>query len=66
MALVRLNPSGCIITDERGVILHSDMRTLVLEGASVSRFVQQVLPLLDGTRSVQAITDATPAQSTTT
>ena len=58
MNRIRLSSSGSLISTERGVVLHSDLGTFVLEGRDVRLLADTLLPLLDGSRDRDEVTDA--------
>src|SRR5262249_39730335 len=53
---VRLSPSASVLPTDVGVLLRTDLGTFQLEGDDVRVFVSRLVPLLDGTRSVEDIT----------
>lgn len=58
MTRVRLSPSASVTTTEVGVLLRSDLGTFQLDGHDVKLFVNEILPLLDGTRDKEAVASA--------
>lgn len=58
MSCIRLNPSVSVTPTHIGVFLRSDLQALELTGANASIFVQDVVPLLDGSRDREAILEA--------
>lgn len=60
---VRLTPSASVTPTGTGVILRSDLGTFQLDGDDVGEFVDEVMPLLDGSRDREGVAAALPAYS---
>lgn len=63
MKSIRLSPSASITTTQSGVVLRSDLGTFQLHGDDVRLFVTAIVPLLDGTRTAEAVAAALPDYS---
>lgn len=63
MIRVRLSPAASISPIETGVILSSDLGTFRLHGADISVFVEQMIPLLNGTSSREEIASSVDGYS---
>jgi len=60
MAKLRFSPAASVTPTDSGVILRSDLGTFQLDGSDVRLFVEEIVPLLDGTRDADLIADALP------
>ena len=58
---IRLNPSAGVTPTHVGVILSSDLGTFQVSGADAGAFLEEMVPLLDGSRDQRAILAALPA-----
>ena len=63
MTRLRLSPSASAVPTDAGLVLRSDLSTFRLEGPDLAAAVNELLPLLDGTRDLAAITSALPRYS---
>jgi bacteriocin biosynthesis cyclodehydratase domain-containing protein len=57
---IRLTPSASITRTARGVVLGSDLGTFQITGDDVGTFLQQIAPLLDGSRDGDEVAAALP------
>ena len=60
MTGLRLSPTASVVVTARGVLVRSDLGTLELAGADVGAFVSGILPLLDGSRTLEELSEALP------
>jgi ribosomal protein S12 methylthiotransferase accessory factor len=60
VARLRLSPTASVVVTARGVVVRSDLGTLELAGPDIGAFVSGVLPLLDGTRTLEELAGALP------
>ena len=60
MVKLRFSPAASVTPTDSGVILRSDLGTFQLHGSDVRLFVNEIVPLLDGTRDADLIADALP------
>jgi ribosomal protein S12 methylthiotransferase accessory factor len=63
MSKLRLSPSAAVSTTASGIVLRSDLGVFQLEGPDLGVFVSGLLPLLDGTRDLDALAGALPGYS---
>ena len=58
MPCIRLSPSASVTSTDAGVILCSDLGTFQITGPDVRGFLDQMVPLLDGSRDQEALIQA--------
>lgn len=58
MPCIRLSPSASVTRTDAGVILRSDLGTFQITGPDVGGFLDQMVPLLDGSRDQEALVQA--------
>lgn len=58
MPRIRLRPSAGVTPTDAGVILRSDLGTFQITGPDVGAFLDQMVPLLDGSRDREALVQA--------
>lgn len=63
MTRLRLSPSASVIPTGSGLVLRSDLSSIRLDGPDVAAAASEILPLLDGTRDLEAIVSALPRYS---
>ena len=63
MTRLRLSPSASVISTGPGLVLRSDLSSIRLDGPDVAAAASEILPLLDGTRDLEAIVSALPRYS---
>ncbi len=57
MAAIRFSPSATVTRTEAGVLVHTDLGMLQLEGDDARFFAESMLPLLDGSRDRAGVTE---------
>lgn len=63
MPCIRLSPSASVTRTDAGVILRSDLGTFQITGPDVGGFLDQMVPLLDGSRDQESLAQALPGFS---
>lgn len=63
MSGLLIAPWAALVKTSAGAVLRSDLATLQIGGADAAEFVEEALPLLDGTRDLASLQAALPAYS---
>lgn len=63
MSGLLIAPWAALVKTSAGAVLRSDLATLQIGGADATAFVEEALPLLDGTRDLASLQAALPAYS---
>lgn len=63
LARVKLNNFGTVVCRDNDVLLHSDVATTLLEGASISKFVKHVIHLCDGSLTIEQVAALMPSET---
>ena len=63
MSRLMIAPWAALVKTSAGAVLRSDLATLQIGGADAAEFVEEALPLLDGTRDLSSLQAALPAYS---
>jgi hypothetical protein len=58
MPCIRLSPSASVTRTDAGVILASDLGTFQITGSDLRGFLEEMVPLLDGSRDQEALIQA--------
>src|SRR5262245_30502431 len=63
MPRIRISPSASVTSTEAGILIRSDLGSFQLQGHDVRIFVEQMLPLLDGSWDREVIIDSLSSYS---
>jgi len=63
MSCIRFSPSASITPTKEGILLRSDLGTFQVTGADVGAFLDEMVPLLDGSRDREGLVEALPGYS---